>query len=91
MLGSHRIPQTRDPDPFPFRGGDRRFQTLENKSQIKNKNNVFCLKILRARDAIGLNAAFYYETEFKLGWFGFCTPPHIVLGIKGSVVLVIMV
>lgn len=91
MLGSHRIPQARDPDPSPFREGDLRFQALENKSQIKNKTNVFCLKILRAREAIGLNAAFYYETEFQLGWFGFYTPPHIVWGIKGSFVLVIMV
>lgn len=91
MLGSYRIPQARDPDPSPFRGGNLRFQALENKSQIKNKTNVFCLKILRAREAIGLNAVFYYETEFKLGWFEFYTPPHIVWGIKGSVVLVIMV
>lgn len=44
MLGSHKIPQARDPHPLPFRGGDPKFQTLENKSHIKKhiKNKTAC-------------------------------------------------
>lgn len=44
MLGSHKIPQARDPHPLPFRGGDPKFQTLENKSHIKNKTACSALK-----------------------------------------------